>query len=162
MQRPRSLVVTVVIAAILIAVWYVLSGIFDVLHSGTGVVTAVLIALVFRRVPDTTTFHPARFAVYLPWLMWQIFLSNLRVARVVLSPRMNIRPTFISQPPGVRGDRALTLLGLSTTLTPGTLTVDIRRDEIFVHALDAQSAQDMRDGMVAGQVAHVFTDGPAS
>jgi multicomponent Na+:H+ antiporter subunit E len=121
----------------------------------------VLIAVLFREVQDTTTFHPARFVVYLPWLTWQIFVSNLRVARVVLSPRMNIRPTFISQPPGVQGDRALTLLGMSTTLTPGTLTVDIRRDEIFVHALDAQSAQDMRDGIIAAEVATVFTDAPS-
>jgi multicomponent Na+:H+ antiporter subunit E len=162
MQRPKSLAATVVITAILIAAWYVLSGIFDVLHFGTGVVTAVVIAVLFRAVPDTTAFQPARFAFYLPWLTWQIFVSNIRVARVVLSPRMNIRPTFISQPPGVRGDRALTLLGMSTTLTPGTLTVDIRRDEIFVHALDAQSAQDMREGMVADQVAQVFTDGSSS
>ncbi|HSJ23679.1 MAG TPA: Na+/H+ antiporter subunit E [Longimicrobiales bacterium] len=158
MQRPRSLGSVVLIAAILIAAWYVLSGMFDVLHFGTGVVTAVLIALAYRSVPDTTRLNIGRALVYVPWLVWQIILSNLRVARVVLSPRMTIRPTFISQPPGVVGDRALTVLGMSTTLTPGTLTVDIRRDEIFVHALDAQSATDMRDGVVAERVAMVFEE----
>lgn len=160
MQRSQTMG-RIVLAAILVAVWYVLSGMFDVLHFGTGVVTAVLIALTYRAVPDHTRFHVGRFVLYVPWLILQIIISNLRVARVVLSPRMAIRPTFISQPPGVAGDRALTLLGMSTTLTPGTLTVDVRRDEIFVHALDEQSAQDMREAMMATRVAEVFEE-PAS
>lgn len=158
MQRPRSPGGVIAIAVILIAVWYVLSGMFDLLHFGTGVVSAVLIALAYRAVPDTTRVNVGRLFVYVPWLIWQVFLSNLRVARVVLSPRMSIRPTFISQPPGVVGDRALTVLGMSTTLTPGTLTVDIRRDEIFVHALDAQSAADMREGEFAAQVNLLFEE----
>jgi multicomponent Na+:H+ antiporter subunit E len=157
MQRPR-VVQIVIITIILTAIWYVLSGMFDVLHFGTGLVTAFLIAVTYRSVPDVTRFHALRFAAYVPWLIWQIILSNLRVAKVVLDPRMPIRPIFISQPPGVVGDRALTLLGASTTLTPGTLTVEIRRDEIFVHALDAQSASDMREGLVAARVAGVFEE----
>jgi multicomponent Na+:H+ antiporter subunit E len=156
MQRTPSWVHTVVLATVLVVVWYVLSGMFDLLHFGTGVVTAIVIAVTYRRVADTTHFRAGRFILYVPWLFWQIFLSNLRVARAVLSPRLPIHPTFISRPPGVTGDRALTLLGASTTLTPGTLTVEIRPDELFVHALDRQSAQDVRDGVVARQVGRVY------
>jgi multicomponent Na+:H+ antiporter subunit E len=149
---------TAVTAAILLAVWYVLSGRFDVLHFGTGVVTAVVIALTFRSVPDATRVNVGRLAAFLPWLLLQIIISNLRVARAVLSPRMPIRPTFISRPPGVVGDRALTLLGASVTLTPGTLTVDMRPDEIFVHALDVHSAHDMREGVMAARVERIFEE----
>jgi multicomponent Na+:H+ antiporter subunit E len=144
--------------AILIAVWWVLSGIFDLLHFGTGVVTAVAVAAVARGVPDRTVFRPGRFLLYVPWLIWQIFLSNLRVARVVLSRKMPIRPTFISEPPAVVGDRALTVLAASTTLTPGTLTVDVSPHEIFIHALDEKSAHDTRDQIMARQVARVFVE----
>jgi multicomponent Na+:H+ antiporter subunit E len=157
MQRPR-IIRTIVIATILTAIWYVLSGMFDVLHFGTGVVTAVIIAATYRSLPDVTRFHLPRFVAYAPWLILQIIISNLRVAKVVLNPRMPIRPTFISQPPGVVGDRALTLLGASVTLTPGTLTVDVGPNEIFVHALDAQSAADMREGLVAERVAGVVEE----
>jgi multicomponent Na+:H+ antiporter subunit E len=80
------------------------------------------------------------------------------VARVVFSRSMPIRPTFISQPPGAIGERALTMLAAATTLTPGTLTVDVSRDEIFVHALDAKSAQDTRDHLMAHEVVRVFTE----
>jgi multicomponent Na+:H+ antiporter subunit E len=158
MRRPQSIASAALTAAILLAIWYVLSGKLDVLHFGTGVVTAIVIALTYRAVPDTTRLRLGRLVLYLPWLLWQIIISNLRVARVVLSPTMPIRPTFISQPPGVTGDRALTLLGASVTLTPGTLTVDIRRNEIFVHALDAQSADDMREGLMASRVARVYVE----
>jgi multisubunit Na+/H+ antiporter MnhE subunit len=158
MQRPHSPAGFVLIAAILIAVWAILSGRFDLLHFGTGVLTAVIIAATYHQVPDRTRFRLVPFLAYGPWLILQIIISNIRVARVVLAPRMRIRPTFISQPPGVVGDRALTLLGASTTLTPGTLTVDVGPHEIFVHALDAKSAQDMRDGLVAARVADVFEE----
>lgn len=149
---------TAVEIGILVAVWYILSGRFDVLHFGTGVVAAVVIGLASHGVEDGMRFRLLRFVAYGPWLLWQIFVSNLRVARLVFSRDMPIRPTFISQPPGVKGDRALTMLAASTTLTPGTLTVDVSRDEIFVHALDGKSAQDLRDNLTAHEVARVFTE----
>jgi multicomponent Na+:H+ antiporter subunit E len=145
-------------AVVLIAIWYVLSGRFDLLHFGTGVVTAVLIAARARGVGDATHFRAGRFALYIPWIMGQIVLSNLRVARMVLSPRMSIRPTFIQQSPRVTGPRALTTLGLSITLTPGTLTVEADDRELFVHALDAQSERDIRTHVIARHVAPVFEE----
>jgi multicomponent Na+:H+ antiporter subunit E len=156
MYSQRSNKTSVLVAVILLAIWWVLSGRFDVLHFGTGVVAAVVIGALYRGVQDTTRFRAGRFVAFVPWLMWQVVISNLRVARLVLSRRMSFRPAFISQAPGVRGSRALTLLGTSTTLTPGTLTIDIGRDEFFIHALDAKSAQDAQQGLIARRVARVF------
>lgn len=152
--NPSSLVVAVV----LIAIWWIFSGRFDLLHFGTGVATAIILAANYRRAPDGTQMRPLRFLLFVPWLFVQIVLSNLRVARMVLSVNMPIAPSFISQRPGVRGERGLALLGASTTLTPGTLTVDVGSDEIFIHALDVKSAQDTKDGMVARKVVRVFED----
>jgi multicomponent Na+:H+ antiporter subunit E len=141
---------------ILSATWYAFSGIFDLLHFGTGVITAIVIALNMPGWPDGTRIRPLRLVAYLPWLVGQIVISNLRVARTVLKPRMTITPSFVSRPPGVPGDRAMTTLAASTTLTPGTLTIEIGPDEIFVHALDQASAQDVRDGVMAERVAGVY------
>jgi multicomponent Na+:H+ antiporter subunit E len=145
-----------IVAVVLTVIWWVLSGRFDLLHFGTGVVTAVILAANYRAIPDGTRLKPLQFLLFVPWLIYQILLSNLRVARSVLSVSMPINPVFISQPPGVRGDRPLSLLGAGTTLTPGTLTVDIGEQEFFVHALDRQSAADTRANLVAQQVARVF------
>lgn len=146
----------VLLTVILIAGWYVLSGKFDLLHFGTGVVTAVVIALISRAPADTTPPRVGALLVFLPWLAVQVILSNLRVVRLVLSPSMPISPRMIRKPPGIRGGRPLTLLGVSTTLTPGTLTVDISKDEMLVHALDRHSAADVKAGVMAERVARVF------
>jgi multicomponent Na+:H+ antiporter subunit E len=151
-QTGRVLVLT----AFLSGIWFLLSGMFDPLHFGTGVVAALVIALNLVPVDDLTRFRPGRFLLFVPWLIGQVVISNLRVARVVLSRGAAISPAFVAQAPGVAGARALTTLGCSTTLTPGTLTIDIDDDEFFVHALDTASAQDVRDGVMARRVREFF------
>ena len=146
----------VLVAVVLIAAWYVLSGKFDVLHFGTGVVAAVIIAVIARPPVDPTPVRFGQLLLYVPWLGWQILRSNLHVALLVLSPTMRISPRLIRKTPGVRGGRALTLMGLSTTLTPGTLTVELSDEETLVHALDRESATDVKDGVMAARVARVF------
>lgn len=143
-------------ALLLMATWLMLSGRFDLLHVGLGVVAALGIAANFTGWEDRARFRPLRFFLYIPWLMVQVIRSNLRVARAVLSRRMDIAPTFISRRPDVVGDRALTVLGASMTLTPGTLTVDVGDHEIFIHALDNRSARDVDEGFIAQRVAEVF------
>jgi multicomponent Na+:H+ antiporter subunit E len=142
----------------LVASWHVLSGRFDLLHFGSGVVVSIVIALNFPAWDDRARFRLVPFLLYCPWLGVQIVKSNLRVARAVLSPRMDIAPTFISRRPDVIGDRALTTLGASTTLTPGTLTVEVSQHEIFIHALDRYSIRDVEEGMIAERVAGVFEE----
>lgn len=143
-------------ALLLTAVWWVLSGRFDLLHFGTGVVVAVAVALLMPGWDDTARFRLGRLTLFIPWLAVQVIKSNLRVARAVLSPKLAIAPTFISHPPEIHGERGLTLLGASITLTPGTLTVDIGDHDMFVHALDLDSAADIEAGVMADQVARVF------
>jgi multicomponent Na+:H+ antiporter subunit E len=156
MSARRSVSRIVLLAVILIAGWYVLSGKLDLLYFGTGVVAAVVIALIARAPADTTPPRVGQLLLFLPWLAVQVLRSNLRVVRLVLTPTMPISPRMIRKPPGVRGGRALTLLGVSTTLTPGTLTVDISEDETLVHALDRHSAADVKAGVMTERVARVF------
>lgn len=147
---------TVLTASLLLAIWYVLSGRFDLLHMGLGIITATVIAANYSAAEDRTRFRLLRFFLYVPWLTVQVVRSNLRVARAVLRRRLDIAPTFISRAPDVTGDRALTTLGASTTLTPGTLTVDVGDHEILIHALDRRSARDVDQGVIPKRVARVF------
>lgn len=147
---------TLLLALILTGIWYLLSGKFDLLHFGAGAATAAAIAATLRPVEDGTAFRPLRFLAFLPWLIVQIVISNLRVARMVLRRRMPIAPAFIRTAPEVEGTRALAMLGASVTLTPGTLTLDVGEDELFVHALDTASAGDVREKVIARRLANVF------
>jgi multicomponent Na+:H+ antiporter subunit E len=157
-MKANRIVRTLAFALVLSGIWYLLSGKLDWLHFGTGVVASLVIAANYSPAPDRTRFRLLRFVLYVPWLAWQVLKSNLRVARMVLVPRMPIAPRFISQTPGVVGHRALTLLGCSITLTPGTLTVDVGDGEIFIHSLDHESADDVQEGRMARRVAEVFPE----
>ncbi len=65
--------------------------------------------------------------------------SVLRVARLVLSPRLAIRPGLFVFPLTLTSDFQITLLANLITLTPGTLTVDVSDDRrsLLVHAIDS-------------------------
>jgi multicomponent Na+:H+ antiporter subunit E len=98
----------------------------------------------------------ARLLLFIPWHLWQILISNLRVAKLVLTPGLPIKPRLLRRPPGSSDNRALTLLGCAITLTPGTLTVDINERYMIVHALDDGSYEDMQKNVMTDRVGAVF------
>jgi multicomponent Na+:H+ antiporter subunit E len=68
----------------------------------------------------------------------ELALANYQVAKLVLSPRMPIRPGFISIALDARTDFEITSFANSITLTPGTISVHIPDDRhaIVIHAID--------------------------
>jgi multicomponent Na+:H+ antiporter subunit E len=81
----------------------------------------------------------------------ELLLSALRVAWIVVQPRLLIRPAIVAYPLTVTTDAQITLLANMITLTPGTLSVDVSDDRrtLFIHALDVPS-RDALIGDIAG------------
>ena len=146
-------------AGLLFGIWLLLSGKFDPLHVIPGAIASLAIAAEMGR-GSVRSFPLLRFAGYVAWLLGQIVISNLRVARIVFSRNPAIAPRLLELPPPVRGDWELTVLGCSITLTPGTLTIDASSDGILVHALDEASARDVEEGVIAGRVTRLFRSTP--
>lgn len=142
--------------ATLMVLWVLLSGKFDAMHLGFGVLTAVALMWYYRPRGHGEDLPVLGLMVFIPWQLWQIFLSNLRVAKLILAQEMPIAPAMIHMKPGVEGDTALTTLGCSITLTPGTLTLEVDEDHILVHALDRASREDVEAGVIAKKVDWVF------
>jgi multicomponent Na+:H+ antiporter subunit E len=78
------------------------------------------------------------FIVYLFRFTKELALANYQVTKLVLSPRLPIRPGFISIPLDAKTDFEITGFANSITLTPGTISVHIPDDHssIVIHALD--------------------------
>ncbi len=76
-------------------------------------------------------------------VLWDIVLSNLSVARIVVSPWSNPQPAWVRVPLDIRDPMAITLLATIITTTPGTVScvVDEHLHEIVVHALDCADAE---------------------
>ena len=51
-----------------------------------------------------------------------------------------------------------TTLANSITLTPGTITMDIRDGEFMIHALNEKVARDLDTGEMEDRVAHVYME----
>lgn len=151
--------------------WVVLSGRLDPFHLGAGVIAslataAFTIELLSLDPPmGPKGRHPfatlpfLRLALYLPWLVVQIGIGSVQVAKVVLSPSMNIDPRVFRFETSLPHNLARATLANSITLTPGTVTLDLRGDEYLVHALTAGSAEGLatdEPGNMKERVAHVF------
>lgn len=96
---------------------------------------------------------------YLPWLIWQIILANIEVAKIIVF-RKPINPKVLTFKTGLRNETAITLFANSITLTPGTLSVDVVGDTLYVHALDPDLAGGIFDGDIEARVARVFNEAP--
>jgi multicomponent Na+:H+ antiporter subunit E len=146
----------VLTTALLWGMWCLLSGKFDALHLGAGLGVALLVAAACQRWQKPRPLPVLRLLGYAPWLMWEVIKSNLHVARLVLSHPMRINPRFVRMDSPVKGHRAVTLLGCSITLTPGTVTVEADGDKLLVHALDEHAARGLLSGEMSRRVRHVF------
>jgi len=83
-------------------------------------------------------------------VLWDIVLSNVTVARLVLGRMDRPQPAWVPVPLDLQHPTAIALFASIITTTPGTVscTVDEERRLILVHALDcsdpAQAAADMK------------------
>lgn len=149
---------------ILFVFWMLLSGKFDAFHLTLGAVCCLLSAYLFHdllfanaRVGDMRVIA-ARFVAYIPWLIEQIVLSNIHVAALALSPKMPIAPQIIRFKTKLETDISFVTLANSITLTPGTITMDIKDGEFYVHALSKKVADDLNTGEMEDRIAHIFME----
>jgi len=104
-----------------------------------GIVLSLGLALVLGSLykdEPKRLFQPARwfhFLLYVPYFFYYCIKANLDVAYRVLHPDLPIRPGIVKVTTSLETDVAKTFLANSITLTPGTLTVDIRGQDLFVH-----------------------------
>jgi len=87
-----------------------------------------------------------RWIPYAPWLILEIIKSNLHVVGVILSPSMPIQPQLVRVRGAQRTAIGQVVYANSITLTPGTITLDVRDGEFLVHALTDVTAAGLREG----------------
>jgi multicomponent Na+:H+ antiporter subunit E len=150
---------------LLFAFWLILSGFFDLFHIFLGVICCGIISyashdLIFTQTNLKTLRERHRagknFFLYLPWLMYQIYLANLHLIYLVWHPGMPIHPEIIRFKTKWKGDLVLVTMANSITLTPGTITLDVRQGEFYVHALSKKVADDLLGGEMQDRVGRVF------
>jgi multicomponent Na+:H+ antiporter subunit E len=138
-------------------VWLGLSGHFEPLLLGLGLVSCLAVIALGRRMrlidaEGAPIQLSLRGLLYTPWLLWEILKANVDVARRILSPRLPIDPRVIRVKASQRSDVGRVVYANSITLTPGTVSLRIEDDEIEVHALTAEAAAGLQDGRMDRRV----------
>jgi multicomponent Na+:H+ antiporter subunit E len=138
--------------------WVLFSGKFDPFHISLGCACCLIVAALNHRflfaagIRLKLLIHWVRFAGYIPWLFYQIFLANLRVLYLVLHPRMLdlIDPKIVQFDSILKEDVPRTTFANSITLTPGTITVHVSvLGKFSVHCLDDKSGESLPGAMQA-------------
>ncbi|MEO0081162.1 MAG: Na+/H+ antiporter subunit E [candidate division WOR-3 bacterium] len=136
------------------AIWMLLTWTMNPATLVAGAVMSLIAALWFGRelpVQPVKLLNPVRWfwlLVYVPVFAWACLKANVDVAMRVLSPGLVLRPGIIKIRTSLKSDIARTFLANSITLTPGTMTVEIKDDVLYIHWIDVRTD----DPEVAGRM----------
>lgn len=123
---------------------YVLLAGFDPQELMLGAAVSLVLTFILAKLVNYTIDYrfPIKLlvflAVYLPVFTWQLILSNIDVARRVLSPIIPLNPGFVKIKTDLKGDFGKLVLANSITLTPGTLSVDVDGEYLYIHTVDVK------------------------
>lgn len=125
---------------LLFSVWLLLSGHTEPLLVGLGAASCALVVWLSARMhildEESYAYHIlVRLIGFLPWMLWQVVKSNIYVAKLILSPSLPIRPYLVHIRVRQHTTIGQVIHANTITLTPGTLTLDVRDNSFLVYAL---------------------------
>ncbi|PTD93676.1 hypothetical protein C9439_06400 [archaeon SCG-AAA382B04] len=146
--------------------WIILSNMFDWIHLSLGIISSLIVAYLshdllftrqnFKKIP----LEIYGFIKYFAWLLKEIVIANIDVAKIVLHPDLPVSPRIIKYNSDLESGLSQAIFGNSITLTPGTLTVDIDDDSnYYVHCLAKRHAEGLRDQEMEKRIQEVFKEG---
>lgn len=138
-------------------IWCFVHGTINVTNFLIGLVLGPFVIYPFRELYDFTRNKSYTDTIlkipkklkFLSVLLIEIIKANIVVAKIVLSPKLNIKPGIVAVPIRTETDTGITAIANTITLTPGTLTIDVSDDRkvLYVHAIDASDPQDVRESI---------------
>ncbi len=162
-RRPANLGAVATVFGVSFLFYQVIGGFAGTFDLVTGALSAAIAAAVLSGITFDRGIRPAsavgslaRWVLYMPYLLWQIAKANVQVAYIVLHPAMPIDPSMEEFDPAVPVGFPVTSLANSITLTPGTVTVDVRDRNFYVHALTQSAREDLYAGGLERGIRFVF------
>jgi multicomponent Na+:H+ antiporter subunit E len=146
-ERLRAVVNQVPLFLGLVLLWMLLWGSYSWLTVLTGVVLAVIVSVGFflpavelgLRVNVWYAF------VYFARLLIDIARGSVQVAVLALSPRYTPSNAIVAVHLRTRSDFVLTLTGVSTSIVPGAIVVDVDRvrSTLYLHVLNVHQPEEV-------------------
>lgn len=149
--------------------WVLLWRDVSVANVASGVVVAVLVELAQpgrRERTDQHVVRPLALLSFIGYFAVKLVESNLVLAREVVTPTNQIRTGVIAVPLHPCSELVVTLVANAVSLTPGTLTLEVRQLEtptLYVHVLHLHDVERAREDVkeLARRAAAAFPTRPA-
>ncbi len=144
--------------------WAALTGDLSLVNVAGGFMVGFLVLVLARGALGSQRYvtRLPRVLGFLVYFLGLLVQANLRVALLVLTPRLRAQPAIVAIPLDIRDELAITTLANLITLTPGTLSLDVSSDRrvLYVHAMFVRDVEVFRQGIKAGlerRVQDLFT-----
>lgn len=150
--RQKDISGGLLIFGLMLGFWLLLAASLHWQHLLVGTLLGVVVTLVWAKVEigdgrrTSFTLKQVLFLLhYLACLAWEVLKANVMVALIVLNPKLPISPGLVIMRNGLSHDLTRVLYANSITLTPGTITVDLRGDYQVVHAITGSAGRGVLD-----------------
>jgi len=111
----------------------------------TGALISAVLAYMFTRkrgVWRDIRFSPRRvyhFVLYTGVFLVELVRANINMMRYVFAPHIKVKPGIVRIKTKLKSPVGRLALANSIALTPGSLVVDIKDEDLFVHWLDVKT-----------------------
>ncbi len=116
--------------------------------SGLLVGLALMTLFPFVTTGPKLVFRPLRALRFLIYFLYKLVEASFVVAWEVVSPGDELHEGIVAVPITGASEAVITIIAFATTLTPGTITLEVRRTPptLYMHVLHLQSVDDtLRD-----------------
>lgn len=130
--------------------WLVLWSDFTLANAASGLAVAGAVTILFPGTNPSPRRHTLRVhwaLAFLGYFHWKLFEANYVLAREVVTPRDYTRSGIIAIPVEGLSDLLVTLIANVITLTPGTVTLEVRRGDpavLYLHVLHLHDTERVR------------------
>jgi len=124
---------------LLFVLWLILTANTQMANILVGLVVSFSITILYVNLFKHSEFefiHPSWFLIYLVVLTKNLIISNIQITKRTLRKDMKLSPAIIAVKTNLKSDWKKLLLANSITLTPGTLTLDIKDDILYIHVIE--------------------------
>lgn len=139
----------VALVTVSIVVWVALWGEISVANVLWGAVigVALLFIVPLPRPGHRVGFRPVAVLRFAGYFAWALVRASAFVAWEVITPGSRVNEGIVAAPLRTRTPGLITLIASSISLTPGTLTVEIRREPptLYVHILHLRTIDEARE-----------------
>ncbi|MFC4682597.1 Na+/H+ antiporter subunit E [Exiguobacterium sp. s149] len=130
-------------------IWMFFTGTFTTSGFIIGCLLGLLVIFMMRRFFKNTDFYFIRVLKLLKLFLIfcrELILANVEVLRLVLSPKLKIKPGIFRYHTELDAGWKVSCLSMLITLTPGTLVVQVSDDNktLYIHALHMPDKESLR------------------